>query len=198
MRYDSADPDEKSDYEETSGTLTVLVQWAQLQDGDVRAALDGDADFPGQPLVAIVEIFVFSVNNLLELTDAEGDLEEKMPTTRLTMTCGERGRRVKSRWEAKDAHPRYETEGVFKLSREDVMNEELQVTMTIVEKEGAEIATHSLKVSDLYGAPMRRRMVQIDPEARPYLTMTLSAKMRFLDATGYRGICDQIDQINEE
>jgi hypothetical protein len=42
------------------------------------------------------------------------------------------------------------------------------------------LTTYSVPVGDLVGNPMRRRIVQIDPEARPFLTMTLSAKIRFL------------------
>ena len=37
-----------------------------------------------------------------------------------------------------------------------------------------------LSVSSVAETPMKRKMVQVDPEGKPHLTMTVSASVKFL------------------
>lgn len=73
------DDSEKSKYDEVSGDLTFKSHWLQLV--DVEEGEGFEPLFEGQSVVAMVTIFVYCCNNLMEVT-SEGNVEDSLPTTR--------------------------------------------------------------------------------------------------------------------
>jgi hypothetical protein len=67
--------------------LDICVKWFPLTEEVVEAEA-ADAALPPGATVAMLELFVYSVNNLLELAEDMGlELEGKLPSTRKVLNC---------------------------------------------------------------------------------------------------------------
>eukprot|EP00095_Tigriopus_kingsejongensis_P010977 maker-scaffold270_size230592-snap-gene-1.23 protein:Tk10977 transcript:maker-scaffold270_size230592-snap-gene-1.23-mRNA-1 annotation:"GJ23366" len=165
------DDSEKSKYDEVSGDVTIEARWMRMYpDGTHESIL------PNQGSVAYCSVFVYSVNNLIEDLNAT-NLESGLPTTRLIFNYEEKT--MKSSWEKNDPHPRYETGANFPLRYQDI-EENGAVSITIMTKDDVSLCEMKLPFKTMIEEPLMKRMIQIEPDLRPHLTMMLSAEVKFL------------------
>ena len=80
--------------------------------------------------------------------------------------------------EKKDAHPRFQFGRNFALTAAQ-LDSAGDVVIRASDASGAALLELSLPVSEMEGAPAKRRMAQADPEGRPHVTITYSASVRF-------------------
>lgn len=152
-----------------SGEVTFSMRWMPL------VAANGSVVTTAP--VIVLTIFVYSCNNLVEMSAGGGFLTDgDAPSTQLRVKVGSQTKEGEVK--KNNLHPSFDECYTFMLTQQDSW-QEMIATIEVLELEnGSTFGTYTLPLVDLSnGGPIQRRVVSISPD-KPHITITLSANIK--------------------